>query len=294
MTSDASQPVPSAAELASLRDLAIEVAVAAAALIVDERPTDLGVEHTKSSRTDVVTVMDQRAQDLLVELLRAARPHDSILGEEQGGVTGTSGLTWVIDPIDGTVNYLYGIGSYAVSVAVVRGDAATAGQWQPLAAAVVDASTGEVFSAALGGGARRESTHGGGTTTELVATAETDLALALVATGFGYASATRAWQADLLREILTRIRDIRRFGSAALDLCRVAAGEVDAYYESGLNPWDFAAGWLIATEAGVRVGGPGDTFDPDGALLWACAPTLADEFGGLIRELTARHTQPPG
>ena len=287
MSADAS--IPGARELRDLEDLAVRVAREAADLITTQRPADLGAQ-TKSSRTDVVTVMDQRAQDRLLARLSGARPSDGIQGEEKGSVTGSSGLTWVVDPIDGTTNYLYGIAAYAVSVAVVVGDPSTAGQWRPVAGAVVNAATGETYRAHLGGGAHIETP--GQVVRRLSVVGEDDLGIALVATGFAYGALMRARQADLLRDLLPQVRDIRRMGSAALDLCHLAGGQVDAYYESQLNAWDLAAGWLVATEAGCVVGGPVPGGAPTGELLWAASPALAERFGGTIRDLAARHTQP--
>jgi myo-inositol-1(or 4)-monophosphatase len=210
------------------------------------------VLDTKSSVNDIVTVMDQQSEALLRRRLLGARPDDAVLGEEDGASAGTSGITWVIDPIDGTVNYLYGIPAYCVSVAAVIGDSGVPGQWRPVAGAICNPLTGEVFHARHGGGA-------------LVLTADVDTAIrvnqvdvlqqSLVATGFGYVPEVRARQGEVLAAVLPDIRDIRRAGSAALDLCAVACGTVDAYYESGLNPWDLAAGWIIATEAGALVTG---------------------------------------
>lgn len=279
-------PTMDAHDLEALRELAEQVATDAA-VVARTRPAEVAVADTKSSRTDVVTEMDRRVQDQLVAALSAARPGDGILGEEDASVSGTTGLTWVLDPIDGTVNYLYGIAAYAVSVAVVTGDPTRDGAWTPVAGAVVDASTGEAFSARAGGGARRRLP--GKAARPLAASSQSDLALGLVATGFGYAASVRERQAAVLLDVLPRVRDIRRFGSAALDLCRVAAAEVDAYYETGLNPWDLAAGWLIAAEAGCVIGGLAPGSAPAAALTWACAPGLDPAFPDLIRPLTARH-----
>lgn len=241
-------------DVGALRALALDVALEAGRFIVDERPDELSV-GTKSTATDVVTDMDQRAQDLIVGTLARLRPDDGFLGEEEGGSRrGRTGITWVVDPIDGTVNYLYGVPAYAVSVAAVTGDPSVDGGWSPVAGAVVNPVTGEAYSAALGQGATREDRDGSRTTLR-VSTVDT-LAQALVATGFGYAAARRAWQAAVLADLLPDVRDIRRIGSAALDLCRVAEGSVDAYYERGLHPWDLAAGWLVVTEAGGTVTGP--------------------------------------
>lgn len=248
-------PTPTGAELVELEELAVTAATEAGDFIVAERPTDLGVS-TKSTQTDVVTVMDRRSEDLLRGLISAARPDDAVYGEEAGGRAATGGITWVIDPIDGTVNYLYRIPHYAVSVAAVVGDPRRAGAWHPVAGAVYNPVSGEVFHARLGGGSavRQAGTSAGADRALRVAPGPV-LAQALVATGFAYAEQTRRVQAEVLQQVLPRVRDIRRHGSAALDLCAVAAGTVDGYYEEGLQPWDLAAGWLVVTEAGGTVSG---------------------------------------
>ncbi|HSO65831.1 MAG TPA: inositol monophosphatase family protein, partial [Ornithinibacter sp.] len=187
------------------------------------------------------------------------------------------------------VNYLYGIPAYAVSVAVVTGDPTRPGHWEAVAGAVLNPETGELFHAHLGGGARLTSDAG---TRMLRVAGPTDLALALVGTGFGYAASTRARQAALLVDLLPQVRDIRRQGSAALDLCALAAGRLDAYYEAALNPWDRAAGELVAREAGCVLGGPVDEV-PTRDLVWGAAPGVATVFGPLVQELSARHVGPP-
>jgi myo-inositol-1(or 4)-monophosphatase len=242
----------SAPLLRELEDLAVSAARAAGTFIVAERPRGLGVLDTKSSINDIVTEMDQQSEVLLRAHLLSARPEDAILGEEDGASEGTSGITWVIDPIDGTVNYLYEIPAYCVSVAAVVGDAGTPGQWRPVAGAICNPLSGEIFHARLGGGACV--LHGDDDSTITVSSVDV-LLQSLVATGFGYRPEVRARQGEVLVSILPEIRDIRRAGSAALDLCAVACGTVDAYYEAGLNPWDLAAGWIIATEAGALVSG---------------------------------------
>ena len=238
--------------LRDLEALAVAAAGAAGSFIVQERPRGLGVLGTKSSINDIVTEMDQQSETLLRLHLLSARPGDAVLGEEDGASDGTSGITWVIDPIDGTVNYLYEIPAYCVSVAAVVGDAGTAGLWRPVAGAICNPLTGEVFHARLGGGSRV--TRGGEDATLRVNPVKV-LLQSLVATGFGYRPEVRARQGEVLAAILPEIRDIRRAGSAALDLCAVASGTVDAYFESGLHPWDLAAGWLVAREAGALVTG---------------------------------------
>lgn len=269
---------------ATLRAIALTLATEAGRLIVEDRPDLLRVA-TKSTDTDVVTEMDQRAQDYLVAALRELRPGDGFVGEEEGeNHLGTTGITWVVDPIDGTVNYLYSIPSYAVSIAAVTGDPRVDGQWEPLAGAVVNPVTGEAFSAARGEGATRADRDG--RVVPLRVSEVVDLGQALVATGFGYAASRRAWQAGVLAQLLPEIRDIRRMGSAALDLCRVAEGSVDAYYERGLNPWDLAAGWVIVTEAGGTVSGLGSRA-PGSELVLASGNALRPLFvDGLERAMS--------
>lgn len=277
--------LPDDALASALEALAADVARSAGLLVVDERPDAVEVAATKSTATDVVTAMDQASQDHLLARLREARPDDAVLGEEAGGATGTSGITWVVDPIDGTVNYLYGIPAYAVSVAAVVGDPTVPGGWRPFVGAVYNPVTEELFVARAGAGARLVV---GDSQRPLAPTACGSLAQALVATGFGYAAERRERQGRLVLDLLPQIRDIRRAGSAALDLCAVAAGRVDAYYETGLNPWDLAGGWLVAEEAGALVGG----FDgPGEALTWACAPGLGTSFPELVESGTRRHLQ---
>jgi myo-inositol-1(or 4)-monophosphatase len=260
----------SAPLLRELEDLAISAARAAGRFIVQERPRGLGVLDTKSSINDIVTVMDQQSEALLRAHLLSARPDDAILGEEDGASEGTSGITWVIDPIDGTVNYLYEIPAYCVSVAAVIGDSATAGQWRPLAGAICNPLSEEIFHARVGGGSY---VLRGDDDTAIAVNPVDVLLQSLVATGFGYRPEVRARQGEVLAAILPEIRDIRRAGSAALDLCAVACGTVDAYYESGLNPWDLAAGWLIATEAGALVSGLND-MGPGQAAVVAAGPGI--------------------
>ncbi|XVX18798.1 inositol monophosphatase family protein [Actinomycetota bacterium] len=263
---------------AELERIAVLVAEEAGRLIEDERPADLGVAQTKSSATDVVTVMDQRAQDLLRERLMGLRPDDAFFGEEDGGEVGTSGLTWVVDPIDGTVNYLYGIPAYAVSVAAVLGDPSVPGEWEPVAGAVCNPRSRETWHAHRGGGAWRTQ---GETSTPVHASAADDLGTALVGTGFGYRAERRAWQVAALTHVLPRVRDIRRMGSAALDLCAVAEGRLDGYYERGLNPWDMAAGVIIVEEAGGVVTGLDGT--PSDDMVIASGSRLAAPLARLVR-----------
>jgi myo-inositol-1(or 4)-monophosphatase len=228
--------------LAELGALAERAARSAGDLVRDQRPDALGVASTKSSPTDVVTAMDLAAEELITAVLREARPEDGLLGEEGGLRTGTSGLTWVVDPIDGTVNYLYGLPAYAVSVAVVAGDPRPP-SWRVLAGCVHNPASGETWTAVEGGGSFCDGAR-------LGPVSAPPLPGALVATGFSYLASRRAEQAEVLAALLPRVRDVRRTGSAALDLCAVASGRVDAYYERGVNPWDVAAGWRGVSEAG--------------------------------------------
>ncbi len=253
----------------ALLDLATSLAQQAGALALQMRA---GVEQLapKSSPTDAVTAADQAVERLLVAGIRAARPDDGILGEEGACDEGTSGIRWVIDPIDGTVNYLYGLTGWAVSVGVEQDGEAVAG-------AVFAPSRGELWQGVLGEG----STLNG---RPLRCTAVTELSQALVATGFGYDARRRAAQATLLPELLPSVRDIRREGAGALDLCSVAAGRVDAYFEQGLSPWDLSAGGLIAREAGARVAGLHGRAASH-ALVIAAGPAVFD----VLHDLLARY-----
>ncbi len=256
--------------LRELEDLAVSASRAAGTFIVAERPRGLGVLRTKTSINDIVTVMDQQSEVLLRAHLLSARPDDAVLGEEDGASRGTSVITWVIDPIDGTVNYLYEIPAYCVSVAAVIGDAGTPGQWRPVAGAIFNPLTGQIFHARLGGGAH---VLQDGRDVAIRVNPVDVLLHSLVATGFGYLPEVRARQGQVLAAILPEVRDIRRAGSAALDLCAVACGTVDAYYEAGLNPWDLAAGWVIATEAGALVSGLG-AIGPGESAVVAAGPGI--------------------
>jgi len=257
----------------ALLEVALDAATSAARHIVDARPRGpLAIAATKSSATDIVTVMDQQAERLVVERITAARPEDGFLGEEGAQVDGTSGVTWVIDPIDGTVNYLYEIPAYAVSVAARVGEEVVAG-------AVVNPATGETWSAVRGRGARLDG-H------PVRVNTPPELAMALVATGFGYGSVRRARQAQVLLTVLPRVRDVRRAGAASLDLCALACGRVDAFYEQGLKAWDLAAGGLVAEEAGAVVGGLRGR--PAGEAMVVAAPSgLFEELSAMLAELDA-------
>jgi myo-inositol-1(or 4)-monophosphatase len=280
-----------AAESEGLLDLATKVAVAAGRLLIGSggRPE---VVATKSSPTDVVTEADQAAESLIRELIAEERPGDRILGEEggeiappggqggQGGLGGRSSVRWIVDPLDGTVNYLYGLPDWAVSIAAEVDGTVVAG-------AVFVPRRDELYSARLDNGAwlssgaldwRGEDT---GSPVRLACNHDVPLAQALVATGFGYEAGRRQVQGDVLRAVLPQVRDIRRGGSAAVDLCSVASGTVDAYYERGVNLWDIAAGGLIAAEAGARVTGLHGR-PPSPSMTVAAAQPLLGELHDLL------------
>ncbi len=225
--------------LEQLAELAERVGLEAAELVAERRRAGVVVAGTKSSVIDVVTEADRASESLIRERILSARPGDAILGEEEGAVTGTSGVQWIVDPIDGTVNYLYGIGEYAVSIAAYVDGVPSVG-------VVIDVERRSVYRGVRGRGATRD-----GVT--LRARPVPPFEQRLVFTGFGYDSAVRAGQAATVARLLPKIRDIRRFGSCALDLCHLAEGLGDGYVEEGPQPWDHAAGAVICTEAGVHV-----------------------------------------
>lgn len=270
--------IPDPSTLKDLEAVAHRVAIACGRLIVDERPAHLEVAATKSSATDVVTIMDHRSEQLAMGLLQELRPDDGVLGEEGVDISGSTGVTWIIDPIDGTVNYLYGIPWFGVSVAAVVGDAGVEGGWRPVAGAVYNPITDELCSAYLSGGARL---RGAGKVRDLRFDAPPDLASSLVVTGFSYSSGKRAWQGQIASELLPQIRDLRRMGSASIDICSLALGRADLYYESGINSWDMAAAWLIITEAGATMRGF-DTPYPTKRMAIAGRADLAERIVEII------------
>jgi myo-inositol-1(or 4)-monophosphatase len=263
--------LPDAAATRALMELAEHLARAAGELVREGRPDQVDVAATKSSPIDVVTERDLASEALLRSLLAEHRPDDAVLGEEEGHATGTSGLTWVLDPIDGTVNYLYGIPAYAVSVAVVAGGAVPE-EWTAVAGAVHSVAEDRTWTAGRGLGAFVEGRP-------LRARPARPLSESLVATGFSYTNPRRAEQGRLVAELLPHIRDIRRIGSAALDLCGIAGGTLDLYYERGLKPWDVAAGALVAAEAGAVVTGLHGS--PAGEAMTVAGPT------GSVEQLVA-------
>lgn len=265
---------PSHQEIASLRQLAAEVAEGAAALLLDGLDRVRASVETKSSGTDMVTEMDRASEAFVTEQLLAIRPDDAVVGEEGADQKGTSGIRWVVDPLDGTTNYLYRYPGFNVSIAA---EAEVDGRRVVVAGAVVDPLHSTTYSAGLGAGATANG--------EVLGLDDRTVALshALVATGFSYEPDRRRRQAEVLTAVLPAIRDIRRQGAAALDLCLVASGRVDAFYEKGLAPWDHGAGGLIAAEAGALVGdlsgGPGGS-----QFVLAARPELFSALRALLIE----------
>jgi len=307
----------SAPDAGELLALAAKTAAAAARLLADEgaqaRPE---VVETKSSLTDVVTEMDRRAEALITEQIRAARPGDAILGEEGGETHGAPApgqpggapaaeVRWIVDPLDGTVNYLYGLSDWAVSIAAevagtivagvvvvplhgetflaVRGQGAWRRTDSGLHSAIGSGAigSGAIESGAIGSGAIGSGADGG---TALRCNRGVPLGQALVGTGFGYLPGRRRVQGEVVSALLPHIRDIRRGGSAAVDLCLVAAGRLDAFYERGLNYWDYAAGALIAAEAGARVTGLAGR-PPSSSMTVAAGPGLYEALTGALATL---------
>jgi myo-inositol-1(or 4)-monophosphatase len=260
----------------ALLELAVATAREAAELVARGRATAAEHVDVKSSPVDVVTAVDTASEELIVGRLLAARPDDGVLGEEGAAREGASGVRWVIDPIDGTVNFLYDLPAYAVSIAAeVDGEV--------VAGVVLNVATRELFTATRGGGAHLSS-PARPEPVRLAGSRPVSLEQTLVATGFGYRVEQRRAQGAVVAELLPRVRDIRRHGSSALDLCLTAAGRTDAYYELDLKPWDHAAGALVATEAGLVVTGlPGSPFGEPMAI--AAATSIAAPFIDLLAEL---------
>ena len=257
--------------------IAERLAAEAAELLVEGLGQARASIETKSTGTDMVTEMDKAAERLIVDGLLAARPDDGILGEEGTDRAGTTGVEWIVDPLDGTTNYLYAHAGFAVSIGVQVDGTTVAG-------VVNDPLHGDVFTATLGGGAFRNGRP-------VVCSSETDLSRALVATGFSYRPERREVQAAVLTRILPELRDIRRMGAASVDLCSVAHGRADAYYERGLQPWDHVAGALIAREAGALVahlhGGPENE-----DFILAAPPALFEPLRALLLEAGAADPWP--
>jgi myo-inositol-1(or 4)-monophosphatase len=271
------------ADPTALLALAVDVAREAAALVAAGRESAAESVDVKSSPVDVVTAVDKASEHLIVTRLLAARPDDGVLGEEGAAWTGTSGVRWVVDPIDGTVNFLYDVPAYAVSIAAEVDGGVVAG-------VVLNVATGELFTASAGGGAFL-TTPARPEPRRLSGSRPASLEQTLVATGFGYRAEQRRAQGAVVARLLPRVRDIRRFGSAALDLCAAAAGRVDAYYELDLNPWDHAAGALVAAEAGLTLAGlPGRPFGEP--MVIVAAASIADAFVDLVADLSKEFPDP--
>jgi myo-inositol-1(or 4)-monophosphatase len=271
-------PTPNADLLSIARSVALE----AGALALQRRREGVEVAATKSTSVDIVTEADRETERLILDLLARARPDDGVLGEEGASKIGTSGLTWVVDPIDGTVNFLYGIPHWAVSIAVVEGEPDPL-TWRGIAGAVFCPPTGELFTGAEGGGAflRDQSIHVG---------PPVELSQALVATGFAYDSWMRSQQGEVVARLLPSVRDIRRQGTASLDLCFVGAGRYNAYFERTLSPWDHAAGAIIAREAGAVVKGWGDAA-PSRDFILAAEPAVAAALEAALQGVGAVNWQ---
>jgi len=246
-----------------LAGLALEIARAAAQLVRERAAEGVTVAATKSSEVDVVTEADRASEALIRRLLRDRRPDDAVLGEEETESSGTTGVRWIVDPIDGTVNFLYGLPQYAVSIAAeVRGEV--------VAGVVLNAATGTEYVAHL----PDDPTAGGAVATRdgraIGVRGPAPLSQRLVGTGFHYDAGLRGIQARAMVDLLPRVRDIRRLGSCALDLCAVADGLLDAYVEEGVNLWDHAAGGLVARAAGATTE---LTVGAGGRDIMVCAPS---------------------
>jgi myo-inositol-1(or 4)-monophosphatase len=260
-------PPPADDAVTSLLPLAESVAREAGALLRDAFAGPAVNVSVKSTATDPVSEADRAAERLIRSRLAAARPGDAVLGEEGGDTAGSSGVRWIVDPLDGTVNFLFGIPQWAVSVACEDADG-------PLAGVVYDPMRDELWSATRTGPALLDGSP-------VHVSSRSELATALVCTGFGYDADARRVQAEMVSRLLPAVRDIRRLGSAALDLAWTAAGRYDAFYEHGLNAWDLAAGALICERAGARrrslpAGGP---LKP-GVLV--SAPALLEPLASLL------------
>jgi myo-inositol-1(or 4)-monophosphatase len=267
-TPDGARTWPSGAELEAL---AVELALGAAEVVRAGAAGRVEVD-AKSTDTDLVTQVDRASERWLVDELARRRPADAVLGEEGGGRPGSSGVRWVVDPIDGTVNFVLGLPHYAVSVAAEVDGAVVAG-------AVANPVTGELFRAHLGGGAFLGDAR-------LHGPRDVPLARAVIGTGFGYDAAVRSRQGAAALPLLPRIADLRRIGAASLDLCFVAAGRLDGYFEAGLNPWDHAAGGLVAAEAGCVLSGLRGR-PPSGRLYAAAGRSLAHDLFALLESVGA-------
>jgi myo-inositol-1(or 4)-monophosphatase len=256
---------------AELGRLAVDLASGAAELVRRSGRDALRI-GSKSTATDLVTAVDRASEQWLVDEIGRLRPDDAVLGEEGGGRAGTSRVRWVLDPIDGTVNFVLGLPAYGVSVAAELDGTVVAG-------AVCNPATGQLYRAVRGDGAYLDDVR-------LSGPRAVGLATAVIGTGFGYDVARREAQAAVVARLLPRIADIRRIGAASLDLCAVATGQLDGYFEAGLSPWDHAAGGLIASEAGCVVSGLRGR-EADGRMVAVAGQGLARELFAVLEELSA-------
>ena len=264
--------------MSALLEVATRVAVEAGELAARLRREGVEVAGTKSSPIDIVTLADRATEELIRGRLAELRPGDGFLGEESGAEQGSTGLTWIVDPIDGTANYLYDLPNWSVSIAVVEGEPEP-GSWTALAGVVAAPALGDRYTAAAGEGAFLGDRR-------LAVRPPVPLDKALLATGFHYTQEIRATQIRVAGALLPRIRDLRRAGGAALDLAAVAAGRLDGYFERGLNPWDQAAGGLLVREAGGLVTGLGGDA-PTNRMLIAGAPAMVAELDRVLTSLGA-------
>lgn len=258
-----------------LLETALDIAREAAALAAERRMGSVTVADHKSSSVDIVTAVDREVETLIRQRLAERQPGDGFLGEESDPVERSTSLTWVVDPIDGTVNFLYGIPQYAVSIAVVEGDPTPRG-WNEIAAVVINIGTGREYTAVRGDGAFEDGRP-------LTVNKPASLEQSLFATGFSYSRSIRTQQAEVMARVMPHIRDIRRMGAAALDLTALAAGQLDIVFERMLQPWDHAAGVLIAREAGAEVRGWNGAA-PDVDWLLAAHPDVIDEVEAILIE----------
>ena len=253
--------------------VAADLARTAGDMALAGRKAGLRNVQTKSTATDMVTEFDRASEKLIVEGMRERRPLDAIVGEEGASVSGTSGITWYIDPIDGTTNFLYDLPAWAVSIGAEDSSG-------PLAGVVYIPALGEMFTATRGGGAFLNGVP-------IQSNTIADVSQALVCTGFSYSAEQRTIQAQRVSRFIHQIRDIRRAGAAAIDLCFVACGRIDAYFEENLHQWDISAGILIAHEAGCRSGDfSGHT--PRPAEILTTAPAIFDQLSQLIMAASAK------
>lgn len=269
---------------AELLGVATKLATQAGTMALAGRRAGLTDVQTKSTTTDMVTEFDRACELMIVEGLTKLRPHDAIVGEEGSSRSGSTGITWHIDPIDGTSNFMYALPNWAVSIGATDESLAKSGApHASIVGAVFVAAQNELFTATLGGGAHL---NGG----EIRCNDTSLLAQALVSTGFSYAPERRTVQATRVAKMIHKIRDIRRFGAASIDLCYVACGRFDAYFEENLCSWDVVAGQLIATEAGCTTGNySGGAMTPAQTLV--SAPAIFGQLGDLIAACTAPNRQ---